>query len=145
MIDLLRDIVAGLFLVAGAGFILVGAIGINRMPDLFTRIHAASLIDTTGVGLVLVGLMFLGGFSLVTVKLVFLLAFLLFMGPVATHALAAAALHAGIKPDLADAPKPPRGGKAANGKAANDRTANGKPAGAKAAGSRAAARKAGPL
>lgn len=101
MIDLLREIVAGLFLLAGCCFILIGAVGLNRMPDLFTRIHAASLIDTTGVGLVLIGLMFLGGFTLVTVKLAFLLLFLLFMGPVATHALAAAALNAGIKPSVA--------------------------------------------
>ena len=49
-------------------------------------------------GLVLTGLMIHGGFTLVTVKLVFLLAFLLFMGPVATHAVAAAALQAGLKP-----------------------------------------------
>lgn len=98
MIDLLRDIVGGLLLAAGAFFFLVGAIGLNRMPELFTRIHAASLSDTTGVALMLAGLMVYGGLTLVTVKLVLLLLFLLFMGPVATHALAAAALHSGAKP-----------------------------------------------
>ncbi|WEK52531.1 MAG: monovalent cation/H(+) antiporter subunit G [Candidatus Kaistia colombiensis] len=102
MIDLLRDIVAGLFLFAGAFFLLAGAIGMNRMPDLFTRMHAASVADTLGVSLMLVGMVFLAGFTLVTVKLVFLMAFLLFMGPVASHALAAAALQAGVKPVLAD-------------------------------------------
>lgn len=107
MIELARDIVGGLFLAAGAAFFLIGAIGMHRMPELFSRIHAASLADTTGVGLILVGLMIHGGFSLVTVKLVFLLLFLLFMGPVATHALAAAALQAGLKPGAHkdDAPK----------------------------------------
>ncbi|MCX5512176.1 cation:proton antiporter [Kaistia algarum] len=98
MIDLAREIVGALFLVAGGTFFLIGAIGVHRMPDLFTRIHAASLADTAGVGLVLIGLMVYGGLTLVTVKLVFLLLFLMFMGPVATHALAAAALQAGLKP-----------------------------------------------
>lgn len=98
MIEIARDIVGGLFLAAGAAFFLIGAIGLHRMPELFSRIHAASLADTTGVGLILIGLMIHGGFSLVTVKLVFLLLFMLFMGPVATHALAAAALQAGLKP-----------------------------------------------
>jgi len=102
MIDLLREIVAGLFLFAGAFFLLAGAIGMNRMPDLFTRMHAASVADTLGVSLMLIGMVFLAGFTLVTVKLVFLLAFLLFMGPVASHALAAAALQAGVKPVLAE-------------------------------------------
>lgn len=100
MIEIARDIVGGLFLASGAGFFLIGAIGLHRMPELFSRIHAASLADTTGVGLILIGLMIHGGFSLVTVKLVFLLLFMLFMGPVATHALAAAALQAGLKPGL---------------------------------------------
>lgn len=108
MIDLLREIAAGLFLFAGAFFLLAGAIGMNRMPDLFTRMHAASVADTLGVSLMLIGMVFLAGFTLVTVKLVFLLAFLLFMGPVASHALAAAALQAGVKPVLAEdgEPKP---------------------------------------
>ena len=114
MIELLRDVVGGLFVLAGGFFVLTGAIGILRMPELFTRIHAASLIDTTGVGLILIGLMVYGGFSLVTVKLVFLLLFLLFMGPVATHALAAAALQSGAKPPSEPAatgkPKPKKPG-----------------------------------
>lgn len=101
MIDLLRDILAGAFLFAGAFFLLAGAIGLNRMPDLFTRMHAASVGDTLGVSLMLIGMVFLAGFTLVTVKLIFLMAFLLFMGPVASHALAAAALQAGVKPLLA--------------------------------------------
>ncbi|MCX5520136.1 monovalent cation/H(+) antiporter subunit G [Kaistia defluvii] len=99
--DLARDILAGLFLSAGAFFLIAGAIGMNRMPDLFTRMHAASVGDTLGVSLMLIGMVFLAGFTLVTLKLVFLLAFLLFMGPVASHALAAAALQAGVKPMLA--------------------------------------------
>jgi multicomponent Na+:H+ antiporter subunit G len=81
----------------GSLFMVIGALGVVRMPDVFTRLHAASVSDTFGLGLVLVGLILVGGLSLVSVKLAFLLAFLFFTGPVATHAVARAALDAGVK------------------------------------------------
>lgn len=81
----------------GSAFMVIGAIGVVRMPDVFTRLHAASVSDTFGVGLVLIGLILVGGLSLVSVKLAFLLAFLFLTGPVASHAVARAALDAGIK------------------------------------------------
>lgn len=84
--------------ILGSLFMVVGAIGMIRMPDVFTRLHAASVADTLGVGLVLAGLILVGGLSLVSVKLAFLIAFLLLTGPVASHAVARAALDAGVKP-----------------------------------------------
>ncbi len=98
MIGAVADILSAVLILAGAGFFLTGAIGYLRMPDLFTRLHAASLADTTGMALILAGLAVHAGFGLVAVKLVFLILFLLFMGPAATHALAAAALASGLKP-----------------------------------------------
>jgi multicomponent Na+:H+ antiporter subunit G len=71
------------------------------MPDVFTRMHAASVSDTLGAGLMIAGMMVEAGFSLVSARLLFLLLFLWFTGPVATHALARAALTAGLKPVLA--------------------------------------------
>jgi multicomponent Na+:H+ antiporter subunit G len=61
--------------VLGSLFMVIGAAGMIRMPDVFTRLHAASVADTFGVGLVLVGLILVGGLSLVSVKLAFLIAF----------------------------------------------------------------------
>lgn len=92
------QILSGLLILAGAGFFVIGAFGFLRMPDLFTRIHAASLADTTGMALVLLGLALLAGPSFAAAKLICLVLFLLFMGPAATHALAAAALASGLKP-----------------------------------------------
>lgn len=94
----LQDIAGGLLVVAGAFFYLVGAIGIYRMPDVFTRMHAASVSETLGVGFLIIGMMILAGFTLVTVKLAIILGIILFTSPIATHALAQAALHEGIKP-----------------------------------------------
>jgi multicomponent Na+:H+ antiporter subunit G len=89
-------------ILAGGFFIVVGAIGFVRMPDVYTRMHAASVIDTLGAGLLLLGFMLQAGFTLVTLKLVFLLLLFLFISPVVTHALASAALHYGIDPVLAE-------------------------------------------
>ena len=84
----------------GSFFTVCGALGILRMPDLYTRLHSASVIDTTGAGFLILGMMLQAGWSLVTVKLVFVLAIFFFTLPVASHALARAALHEGIKPVL---------------------------------------------
>jgi multicomponent Na+:H+ antiporter subunit G len=89
-------------LVVGGFLIITGAIGVLRFPDLYTRMHAASVTDTGGAGLVLIGLMVQAGFTIVTVKLVLILWFLLFTGPVASHALAKAALHGKLEPLVDD-------------------------------------------
>lgn len=98
---LLLDGLSWAMLLGGSAFSLIGGLGLVRMPDLYTRMHAASLTDTLGAILILGGLMLQGGLTLVTVKLALILIFLLFTSPVATHALAAAALSAGHKPLLA--------------------------------------------
>jgi multicomponent Na+:H+ antiporter subunit G len=98
----LIDIASGILIAAGSAFILAGALGLVRMPDLFARIHGASLIDTMGAGLMIGGMMLQAGWSLVTLKLLFILAIFFFTLPVAAHALAQAALHEGLKPRLAD-------------------------------------------
>jgi len=86
----------------GSFFTLVGAFGLVRMPEVFTRMHAASVTDTLGVGFLILGMCLQAGLGLVTLKLVFLLALFFFTGPVVTHALARACLHEGIKPMLAE-------------------------------------------
>ena len=88
------------FVVAGSLFLIIGAIGILRLPDFYSRIHPAGITDTMGAWLVLVGLMFASDSWLVTVKLVMLLLFLAITSPLAGHALAKAAYMRGLKPLL---------------------------------------------
>lgn len=88
-------------LLLGGIFCIVGAIGLLRMPDFFTRMHAASVIETLGAGLILLGLVLQAGFTLVAVKLIMLGVLILFVSPTATHALARAAMVRGLKPLLA--------------------------------------------
>lgn len=101
-VDLILDVVSWILIVGGGIFFVIGAIGLNRMPDVFTRMHATSVSDTFGAGLMLVGMMVQAGFSLVAAKLLFLLLFLWFTAPIATHALARAALLAGCKPAVVE-------------------------------------------
>jgi multicomponent Na+:H+ antiporter subunit G len=99
---LILDILSWALIAAGGFFTVVGMLGLVRMPELFTRMHAASVTDTLGAGFLLFGMMLQGGFSLVTLKLVFILLLLFFTAPVVTHALAQAALHEDIKPLLTE-------------------------------------------
>jgi multicomponent Na+:H+ antiporter subunit G len=96
------DLLSWVLILLGSFFTIVGGIGLLRMPEVFTRMHAASVTDTLGAGFLLVGLMMQAGFSLVTLKLAFVLGLIFFLGPVVTHALAQAALHEKIEPMLAE-------------------------------------------
>ena len=89
----IMDVVSAILLLVGSVFALIGSIGIVRMPDVFTRLHAAGITDTLGAAAVLLGLALKAGFSLLLVKLLLMLAFLLLLNPTACHALARAALH----------------------------------------------------
>jgi multicomponent Na+:H+ antiporter subunit G len=95
---MILDILSWIAIAIGAFFVLVGGIGIWRMPDLFTRMHPAGIIDTAGAGFILLGLLLQAEDWLVAVKLALIFLFLLFTSPVATHALAHAALLDGLKP-----------------------------------------------
>jgi multicomponent Na+:H+ antiporter subunit G len=102
VIETMIDMVSLALILAGSFFIVVGALGVVRMPDVYTRMHAASVTDTLGAGFLFAGLMVQAGLSLVALKLGFILALFFFIGPVATHALAQTALHAAVKPLLAE-------------------------------------------
>lgn len=90
--------VVSMVLVAGGVFFLVtGAVGMIRFPDIYTRMHAAGKCDTLGSLLVLTGLACHEGFALVSAKLVIVALFILVTSPTATHAIARAARRSGIE------------------------------------------------
>lgn len=95
---LLLDIASWALLSIGGTFVFIGGVGALRMPDLYTRIHAASLTDTMGAILIIVGVMLQAGASLAAIKLAAILLFLLLTSPTASNALASAALLAGLRP-----------------------------------------------
>ena len=98
MIEQFLTIARDVFLVAGSLAVLIGAIGVLRFPDLFSRIHAAGITDTAGAGLIVLGLLIESGFTLVSLKLLIILLFLLFTSPTSSHALAKASIHGNVLP-----------------------------------------------
>ena len=98
MSEVLLDVLSWVLLCVGGAFVLIGGIGALRLPDFFTRLHAASLTDSTASILIFAGMMLQAGFTLAALKLVAILAFLLITGPTASYALANAALQSGMKP-----------------------------------------------
>lgn len=105
--ETLQDIASWALLTAGGLFVLIGGIGALRMPNLYTRMHAASVTDTMGAFLIITGVMMQAGFSLATIKLAAILMFLLITSPTSSYALASAALLAGIRPDAGRAADKP--------------------------------------
>lgn len=96
------DVLSWVCLAGGGFFCLVGGIGLLRMPDFYTRMHAASVAETLGAGLILLGLLLQAGLTLTGAKLVMIGLLVFFASPTASHALAKAAMSRGLKPMLAE-------------------------------------------
>lgn len=92
------EVLSWILIVGGAVFALIGAFGIVRFPDFWSRLHAASVTDSGGVILMILGMCLQAGLTLVTVKLLIIGLFLFVTGPTATHAVANAALATGMRP-----------------------------------------------
>jgi len=85
-------------IVAGLFFLVVGAIGMLRLPDVFARAHALSLTDSLGAFLTLLGLGLYQGLSTNLFKILIVLALIYMLNPVIGHATVRAALRSGVKP-----------------------------------------------
>ncbi len=107
--------IGGMMAIAGSLFCVIGGIGMLRLPDFFSRTHAASIGDSLGAALVLLGLVVYesaqwfqtqesGGSVSVIIKLLLLLGFIYVVSPTATHALAKAAFAGGVRVDSVAAP-----------------------------------------
>ena len=100
ILDRVLDIVSIAAMAAGVVFVLAGAIGVMRLPDFYTRMHAAGVTDTLGAELIMLGLILQAGWSALSLKLALTGLFIFLTSPTATHAVANAAYRAGLKPLL---------------------------------------------
>lgn len=94
------DILTMLLLAVGCFLGISGGVGVYRLPDFFTRQHATGVTDSACSFAILFALMLQAGFTLVSVKLCFILFFLIVTSTTATHALAKSALQKGLQPLL---------------------------------------------
>jgi multicomponent Na+:H+ antiporter subunit G len=102
IIETATNIISWVLLLGGGGFCVIGTLGLIRMPDVYTRIHAASIIDTLGVGMILLGLLIQPGSALTSLRIAVLIVLVFFMSPLATHAIAKSLHHRRIEPKLSE-------------------------------------------
>jgi multicomponent Na+:H+ antiporter subunit G len=96
--EMLLSWLSGISLLLGTAALIVGALGLVRLPNLFSRIHAVGMMDTAGVAFITLGMLIHEGFSLISVKLAVVGVFLFFTSPIATHAVAQVAHRSGFSP-----------------------------------------------
>ena len=96
--QLLVTMFSGFFIAGGVVALLIGSLGLLRLPDVYCRIHAVGMIDTAGASFIILGMIIHEGFTLVTVKLVLIGVFMFFTSPIATHAVAQVAYKSGVVP-----------------------------------------------
>ncbi|HID81586.1 MAG TPA: sodium:proton antiporter [Chromatiales bacterium] len=94
------DILSWILLVSGGLVGVVGAVGMHRFPDFYSRQHATGITDTLCAMLILLGLGLQAEMSLAAFKLALIFLFLFITSPTASHVLANAAMHGGLKPKL---------------------------------------------
>jgi multicomponent Na+:H+ antiporter subunit G len=87
----MTEIISGVFLLSGSLFILLSAIGLLRMPDLFTRMSATTKASTLGIGLVLIGTAIFWVDIGIAARAIAIILFLLLTAPVAAHIIGRAA------------------------------------------------------
>jgi multicomponent Na+:H+ antiporter subunit G len=97
-----REIAVLALVAGGAFFAFVAAVGLLRLPDVYTRTHGASKSDTLGAGLALAAVAVTFGFDLSSVKAALLVLFMFVTNPTAAHAIARAAEDQGIEPWTTD-------------------------------------------
>lgn len=93
-----KDFISILFMLAGFFFFTTATLGLLRLPDFFTRLHATGKGDTLAVLLSLMGLAIYHGLSLTSAKIVFIAVFMFLAQPTATHAISRAAFRRGVQP-----------------------------------------------
>lgn len=76
---------------------MIGAVGIVRFPDFYTRVHANTVVIVGGSILLILGAGISGGLDIFTVKAILIALFIFLTNPVGSHALARAAHKSGVK------------------------------------------------
>jgi multicomponent Na+:H+ antiporter subunit G len=93
-----KDIIAALFMLGGFFFFATATLGLLRLPDFFTRLHATGKGDTLAALWSLAGLAVYHGFTLTSAKILFIAVFLFLAQPTATHAISRAAFRCEVQP-----------------------------------------------
>ncbi len=92
------EIFSGILLLAGGVLMLASAVGVIRLPDFYTRLHASSIGETLGLVLAGLGLILYNGFNLTSAKILLIVIALFMVNPIGTHLIGKAAIQNGEEP-----------------------------------------------
>ncbi|OUJ19174.1 Multisubunit Na+/H+ antiporter MnhG subunit [Methanonatronarchaeum thermophilum] len=92
------EIISIALIAVGTFFFIVGLIGLVRLPDVFTRLHATTKCDTLGVGAILLGLIVYQGFDLTSIKLFMIIFFVYLTNPTAAQIISKGGYVSGVNP-----------------------------------------------
>jgi len=90
-------LISVILLMLGSFFFIAGSIGLNRLPDVYTRLHATTKCDTLGQSLILLGVVIYDGMTFTSLKILIIAGFLLLANPTGAHALAKGAYISGVR------------------------------------------------
>ncbi|MGV8146088.1 MAG: monovalent cation/H(+) antiporter subunit G [Alkaliphilus sp.] len=86
--ELIRNIIVIALMMSGIFFFIVGTVGLIRMPDVFSRMHATTKCDTLGAGLILLAVVAYNGINVVSLKFLMVLIFIWITNPTSAHIIA---------------------------------------------------------
>ncbi len=102
------EILAGILILAGGFFAFVAGLGILRLPDVLTRMHASTKAGTLGSGLILLAVAMVFGQTSTTILVVSIIVFLLLTAPIAAHMIGRAAYRTGVVDGIRGPVWPPK-------------------------------------
>lgn len=95
---IIREIISAALLLIGFVLMLISAVGVLRLPDFFSRLHASSIGETLGIVLAGIGLAVYHGINLTSLKILMVVAALFLVNPLGTHLIGKAAIRSGQQP-----------------------------------------------
>ncbi len=95
---IVKEIISAALLLIGFALMVISAIGVLRLPDFFSRLHASSIGETLGIVLAGIGLAVYHGVNLTSLKILLVVAALFLVNPLGTHLISKAAIHSGKQP-----------------------------------------------
>ncbi len=94
----LSNLFSSLFIILGTGFFIAGTIGLLRLPDVYSRLHALTKADNLGLGLICIGVAIHHGSLAIAIKLIIIWLLVMFSGAGVSHLIARKAYDKGVKP-----------------------------------------------
>jgi multicomponent Na+:H+ antiporter subunit G len=88
----MTEVFSLLLITTGLGFYAAGSIGLLRLPDLYTRLHALTKADNLGLGMIVIGLALLSGSAIIAIKLLLIWILVLAASAASAHLIAQQAL-----------------------------------------------------